>query len=201
MKFLCLSDLHNDLRITKKIIELDFDAILIAGDLTNFGTYLELTETLKALDFGKPVFFTFGNHDSNSDKKMFLKFLKENRQFVLLHNSYTKINDTIIYGMPYSLRFKNWWWQAEEKDFEKYLPKKHADILLFHQPPAGIGLATVDSAFGELETGSEAVRAFLESSTAKYCITGHIHEHEGEEALLGSVRVINAGLSLKIIEV
>ena len=25
MKFLCLSDLHNDLRITKKIIELDFD--------------------------------------------------------------------------------------------------------------------------------------------------------------------------------
>ena len=132
---------------------------------------------------------------------MFLKFLKENRQFVLLHNSYTKINDTIIYGMPYSLRFKNWWWQAEEKDFEKYLPKKHADILLFHQPPAGVGLATVESAFGELETGSEAVRAFLESSTAKYCITGHIHEHEGEEALLGSVRVINAGLSLKIIEV
>ena len=42
MKFACLSDLHNDLRVVTKLFELEFDAILIAGDLTNFGTSKEL---------------------------------------------------------------------------------------------------------------------------------------------------------------
>ena len=202
VKFVCLSDLHNDLRVVTKLFELEFDALLIAGDLTNFGTLEELKVILEALDFGKPIIFTAGNHDGGCAKKEFKKILKTNKNLHYLENSYVKINGITIYGMPQTLRFKNWWFMVnKEADFEKYLPKEHADILLFHQPPAGVGLATVESAFGEHDTGSEAVRAFLESSSAKYCITGHIHEHEGEETFLGPVKVINAGLSLKIIEV
>ena len=58
MKFVCLSDLHNDLRVVTKLFELEFDALLIAGDLTNFGTLEELKVILEALDFGKPIIFT-----------------------------------------------------------------------------------------------------------------------------------------------
>lgn len=203
MKFACLSDLHNDLRVVTKLFELDFDAILIAGDLTNFGTLEELQTILKALDFGKPIIFIAGNHDGGCAKTKFRKFLKTNKNLHYLQNNYLIINGITIYGMPQTLRFKDWWFMVnKESDFENYLPKKHADILLFHQPPAGVGLAMVESAFGEHDTGSEAVRVFLESSTAKYCITGHIHEHEGKTAIVGSVNIINAGIKqIKIIEV
>ena len=202
MKFACLSDLHNDLRVVTKLFELEFDAILIAGDLTNFGTSKELKTILKALDFGKPVIFIAGNHDFGVTGEKFKKFLEPRKNFHFLKNSYVTINGIKIYGMPQSLIFKNWAFMIKEKEFEKYLPKEHADILLFHQPPAGVGLATVESAFGEYDAGSEAIRAFLESSTAKYCITGHIHEHEGKTATIGSVKIINAGTkNIKIIEV
>ena len=203
MRFACLSDLHNDLRVVTRLFELEFDALLIAGDLTNFGTLEELKVMLDALDFGKPIVFIAGNHDGGCAKTKFKKLLKTNKNLHYLQNTYITINGVTIYGMPQTLRFKDWWFMVnKEKDFEKYLPKKHADVLLFHQPPAGAGLATAESAFGEYDTGSEAIRTFLEGSTAKYCITGHIHECEGKTASIGSVKVINAGTKqIKIIEV
>ena len=205
MKILATSDIHNDLRFCAEIvnsaIENKVDIITISGDLTNFGTQKELQLVINNLDCQIPVVFTGGNHDSDFGSSKFKKFLAKYPNFYRLQNEYIEIKGVKFYGMPYSLRFRNWWFMCDEKDFNDYLPKEHVDIILAHQPPSHEKISMCESAFGECDIGSTTVSSYLESSTAKYYLCGHVHECGGNSAIIGNTKVINCANSIKIIEI
>jgi Icc-related predicted phosphoesterase len=59
-------------------------------------------------------------------------------------------------------------------------------VLVVHSPPKGY----VD---GPRELGSEAVLRTIEEKRPRVAICGHIHEAAGEEAVVGTTRVLNVG--------
>lgn len=202
MKIACIADIHNDLRFLKELLLIDYDVLVIAGDLTNFGGSKEVKHVLNALDDSKPTVFIAGNHDRSLGEEKMRKWLANKPNLYYLENSFTVIKGIKFYGMPQTLRFMNWYFMLDkDEEFNKFLPRGNVDIMIGHQPPRGCGLDAVESAFGERETGSEVVRSFLETSKIKYYITGHIHEYAGKTAMLGTTKVINASNTIKIIEI
>lgn len=202
MKIACIADIHNDLSFLKELLLIDYDVLVIAGDLTNFGGSKEVKHVLNALDDNKPTIFIAGNHDRSLGEEKMKKWLVSKPNLHYLQNDYFELEGVIFYGMPQTLRFKNWYFMLDkDKDFEQYLPTKRVDIFLGHQPPSRCGLDVVESALGEIETGSEVVRSFLETSKVKYYITGHIHEYAGKSAMLSNTKIINVSNTIRIIKI
>lgn len=63
MKLLVLSDLHLDNANVKLAAGLDFDAIILAGDLCNSGVHGTAWLAQKEVCAGKPVIYIQGNHE------------------------------------------------------------------------------------------------------------------------------------------
>lgn len=197
LKILATSDLHSDLRTCVEIIEKaraeQVDCILIAGDLTNFGTVKEADLIFENLECEIPIFLTLGNHDGNCLKSKKLKSIKN---ITVLIDKTTTFKGIKIFGSPYSLKFKNWWYQTDEKDFKKHLPKEPVDLLIMHQPPTG---SFVETVFGEADLGSETLTEYLKTTTAKFCFVGHNHEAAGTETTIGNCKVINCAFRMKVV--
>ncbi len=67
MKLLVLSDVHGNSRYLGRVIDVvrDFDALLIAGDLSNYGSGMDgvLSVLKEVVSTGVPVITVLGNMD------------------------------------------------------------------------------------------------------------------------------------------
>jgi Icc-related predicted phosphoesterase len=63
-------------------------------------------------------------------------------------------------------------------------------VAVIHTPPLD---TRADRLTSGGHVGSAAVRAFLEETQPALCISGHIHESEGEDRI-GRTKVINPGM-------
>ncbi len=68
MRLIAVTDIHGDHRKSRKLAEVlreeEFDALLVAGDLTHFSGSGEARKVLKPLlELGKPLFAVHGNCD------------------------------------------------------------------------------------------------------------------------------------------
>ncbi|NJD78592.1 MAG: metallophosphoesterase [Candidatus Methanoperedens sp.] len=191
MKLLALSDPHGDYSHIEAIREKaeSFDAVLIAGDLTNFGPDEEALELLGM--FKEPVLAIPGNCDNPS----ILKLLDETG--VNLHNSFRIIGDLTFIGVggsnptPFNTPF-----ELSEKKIGEYigtLLSKLNDskkiILLSHAPP----LNTTDK-LPRGNVGSEALARFLGRFDLIVC--GHIHEARGS-VCSNNTLVVNPGVAAR----
>lgn len=189
MKLLVLSDLHGDYSHVKGLREKagDFDAVLIAGDITDFGPddrVLDLVEM-----FSEPVLAIPGNCDNPS----ILELLDGNT--VNLHNSCHTIEGLTFVGLggsnptPFNTPFE----MSEneiEKNMEKLLDGQKGRLaLLSHAPPRN----TTDKVPGG-NVGSEALAGFLGRFDLIVC--GHIHEARGS-VKEGETLVVNPGQASK----
>jgi Icc-related predicted phosphoesterase len=183
MKLLALSDFHGDYSIREK--SYDFDAVLIAGDITDFGPDEHALELLKM--FKEPVFAVPGNCDNMS----LLKILDE--KTTSLHNSYYTMGDLTFIGLGGSNPTPfNTLLELSEKRIGEYigrllskLTKCKRIILLSHAPP----LNTMDK-LPHGNVGSEAIARFLGRFDLIVC--GHIHEARGSVNVNGTL-VVNPG--------
>ncbi|KCZ71154.1 putative phosphoesterase, ICC [Candidatus Methanoperedens nitroreducens] len=189
MKLLALSDLHGDYSHVQALCKKagDFDAVLIAGDITDFGPDERALELLKM--FKEPVLAVPGNCDNPS----ILKLLDENA--INLHNSrYTMAGLTFV-GLggsnptPFNTPF-----ELSEKRIGEYIGTLLANlsgrvILLSHAPPRN----TTDRVPGG-NVGSEALARFLRRFDLIVC--GHIHEARGSVRVNGTL-VVNPGMASK----
>lgn len=93
MKLLALSDPHGDYSHVEALRNKagDIDAVLIAGDITDFGPDEDALELLKM--FNEPVMAVPGNCDNPS----ILKILEENA--INLHNSSCTFGDLTFIGL------------------------------------------------------------------------------------------------------
>ncbi len=189
MKLLALSDLHGDYSHVIAIRDQagDFDTVLIAGDITNFGPDEHALELLKM--FKEPVLAVPGNCDNPSILKLLDKYALN------LHNLHRNIGGLNFVGLggsnptPFNTPF-----ELSEKKIGEYigtlLAKLHGRIvLLSHAPPRN----TTDKV-PHGNVGSEALARFLGRFDLIVC--GHIHEARGS-VHVNSTLVVNPGVASK----
>ena len=189
MKLLALSDLHGDYSHVESIRDQagDFDVVIIAGDITNFGPDERALELLKM--FAEPVLAIPGNCDNPS----ILKLLDENT--INLHNSVHTMEGLTFLGLggsnptPFNTPF-----ELSEKKIGDYVGillsrLNGRTVLLSHAPP----LNTTDRV-QRGNVGSEALTRFL--GRIELIVCGHIHEARGCVCVKGT-QVVNPGAASK----
>lgn len=191
MKLLALSDLHGDYSFVRTILDKAgvIDAVLIAGDLTDFGPDEKANELLCM--FKVPVLVVPGN----CDHPTIMKMLDQDKNAVNLHNSSYEFGGFTFMGLggsnptPFNTPF-----ELSEKKINEYIGtllsrSKGKLILLSHAPPRN---STDKLPFGNV--GSEALERFLGRFDLIVC--GHIHEARGTVQVNGT-RVLNPGMASK----
>lgn len=191
MRLLALSDLHGDYSHINAILEKagDLDAVMIAGDITDFGPD---EKALELLDMFKcPVFAVPGNCDYPS----LLKVLDENKNTINLHNSMHFFREFTFIGLggsnptPFNTPF-----ELSEKKIGEYVGtllsrSKGRNVLLSHAPP----LNTTDK-LPHGHVGSEALARYIRRFDLIIC--GHIHEARGSVKVNGT-SILNPGVASK----
>lgn len=189
MKIVVVSDthgLHRELKLPKG------DAIIHAGDITDYGTEKEVVDFLEwyeHLDFEYKIFIG-GNHDIYLDEYPvdLLELLPSN--VVYLRNRFVEINGVKFWGSPVTPDFMDWAFgkrREEMKEHWKYMPKE-IDVLITHTPPYGI----LDKSSNWESLGCKDLLVKVEELQPKYHIFGHIHasygqlKKEGTEYINGS---------------
>lgn len=155
----------------------------------------------------KHVVFTPGNHDF-----VFAKAIGTNRanyplalppDVHFLVDQSVVIDGVTFYGTPWSNKFGNWAFMAEEQELERSyrgIPEG-VDVLLSHGPAQGWG-DTIMQRGGTEHLGSHALSNRIMEQRPKWALTGHIHGGDHEPSTLisnGSVkwhtRIVNVSMT------
>lgn len=186
MKLLAISDVHSSGVDLSSLREERFDAVLLAGDISN-GSMSDVRKVLRHLsDLGSPVFFVPGNMDPRS-----LLEVHELEGCFNLHRNKSYLGSYSIGGVggglisPFSTRI-----EFSEGEIGSILESiGRVDIVVSHTPPFGTGLDRVRSG---INVGSKALRKYIEEYSPLLCVCGHIHESSGAEKI-GNTLAINPG--------
>lgn len=187
---LLLADLHGDYGKLDAFLELNPDAVFIAGDLTDMGPADAAEAFLSRIDV--PAFAVPGNCDPSE----MVDFL-ESSDCVCLHGASFDLGRISLIGIggsnptPFNTPF-----EMEEERIDAMLaailPRRRTtmhNVLISHAPPYGI----LDRAGGN-HVGSKGVRKYLSSFDLVCC--AHIHEDRGIAEVEGT-KVVNPGMASK----
>ncbi|MEM1607419.1 MAG: metallophosphoesterase [Candidatus Bathyarchaeia archaeon] len=172
------------------------DAIIICGDITNFGTVENAKNLLSMLSsVNIPCFFVPGNCDPPSIITLDFNSLK------CIHGRSILFGDLLLIGIGGSpiTPFNTFFEMSEEEIFEvlqKCLKTigdeargSHEMLVVSHSPPKNTKLDR--TAFG-LHVGSESLRRFIEEYKPLAVVCGHIHEAKGKDSI-GRTLIVNPG--------
>jgi Icc-related predicted phosphoesterase len=192
MRILVISDLHGSQAATETLAqrEVDWDLLLVAGDITDFGGGAEAARTLAPLrESGRPLACVRGN----CDRRGVADYLEEAGISVdgrgllraglgiagagggLLHRGFTP-NELSEEGL-----------EAELRAALTQLGRP-PDIILCHSPPNGTPLDRRHSS----HLGSHCLREILSEAAPRLWVSGHIHESRAS-ARLGPTNLLNPG--------
>lgn len=193
MKLLVLADIHGYLGHVSDIecVVDDCDAIVIAGDITDFGGGMQVRHVVSSLSiFAKPLFAVPGNCDLTGVENELQK------EHISLHGRHAPLNSIQFIGVGGSLPTGGVNAETGEATFRQLLQQGVSGlvstdnlVLVTHQPAYGIQLDLRQS--GQ-HAGSRAVREFIEKYQPILAISGHIHESCGVDQL-GSTTLLNPG--------
>jgi len=186
MKILVASDIHGSSSAIEKIIgqveEHRVDALIVSGDITNFGPISF------AIDFFKRIKVRTLAIPGNCDPLAIVTTLKE--LGINLHEEKVKMGNHLFIGWggsnptPFNTPFEN----SEDKIFSSLDNiMEEGAILVSHSPPRG----HVDWIPGFGHAGSDAVKKIVDKYKPRLVICGHIHEGRGFEK--GEVSYLNPG--------
>ncbi|MBE0522322.1 MAG: metallophosphoesterase family protein [Candidatus Methanoperedenaceae archaeon] len=187
MKLLALSDLHGDYSHVKALNYKagKIDAVLIAGDLTDFGPDEKALELLAM--FTEPVLAIPGNCDPPS----IMGLLDE--KGVNLHKSKRTIDDITFIGLggsnptPFNTPFELPEDEMAENVDALFQGLEGRIILLSHAPPKN----TLD----KLPYGNVGSTALAQApGKCDLIVCGHIHEARGTRRVNGTL-VVNPGVA------
>lgn len=189
MKLLIFSDIHSDKRALQKLMDIEADLYICAGDLVSWAKGLdEMAEILKPK--GEQVLLLPGNHESEAD----IVRVCEDYGFHNFHGEALHLDDIWVAGLGYSNPTPfNTPGEYSELDIANRLrpfAALHPLVLVCHCPPKDTDL---DGVREGAHFGSTAVRQFLEEQQPLRFFCGHIHECEGRETTVGATRGWNVG--------
>ncbi len=186
---LLIADLHGQFGKIDSFLELNPEAVFIAGDLTNMGPVDAVDDVLSRIDV--PCFAVPGN----CDPKEILDTL-EHSDAVCLHGSQMNLGKMSLVGVggsnptPFNTPF-----ELTDKQIDDLLTAATAkmekavhNILISHAPPYD----TLDLIKGE-HVGSQSVRRHIKNFDLVCC--AHIHEQRGVKDVDG-VKIVNPGAAM-----
>ncbi|HIH44171.1 MAG TPA: metallophosphoesterase [Candidatus Methanoperedenaceae archaeon] len=195
MKLLAIADLHGDYTHVNAIRERagSVDAILIAGDLTDFGPDEKAHELFDMLGSDVPVLAIPGNCDYPGILKVI-----EKAGAINMHNRTWKIDNTEFIGFggsnptPFGTPFEI----SEKKILENVgqlisRAKGERLVLLSHAPPKD----TLDRVPSGANAGSTALAD--RKGTFDLVVCGHIHESRGVMSNGNGSVIVNPGPAFK----
>ncbi len=193
MIVLALTDLHGRREMLHSILNAagPVDAILLGGDLTNFGTPEQAAELLAcARQVGVPVWAVAGNCDSAEIDRLLIE------QGVGLHARAAVIQGIGFQGLSAAPPWMPHMYHLTEDQLDEALcsgrarlPDVDHHVVLAHVPPHDCRLDRT-AVCGHV--GSRALRRFVDEHQPGLVICGHIHEARGTERL-GRTLVVNCG--------
>jgi Icc-related predicted phosphoesterase len=194
MLLLCLADIHGEGGGIASVLGdcPGIDAVVIVGDLTHLGGAEEAARVLDPiLASGVRVLAVPGN----MDRPGVLAWMEE--RGLSLHGRAVTIGSVGFLGLggssptPFGTPF-----EVPGRDARALLEaawpsvaSARCRVLVSHAPPRG---TRIDRTRAHLHAGSPEVRAFLEDHDVHVCLSAHIHEARGEDAV-GTARCVNPG--------
>lgn len=195
-KLLIFSDIHNDWRALERLLAVEADYYIAAGDQLTWSKGVERCgEILQQR--GDKVYVLPGNHESAEQiEGMCARFGLHN-----FHGRHIEVGPWQVAGLGYSnpTPFNTPGEYSEPQIAERL--QRFADlnplVLVCHAPPNGTAL---DQIRPGLHAGSRAVREFIEQRKPRYFFCGHIHEAEGVQAQIGETWAMNVGKAGHLLE-
>ncbi len=193
MRILAISDIHNACDRLRQIAASvgSCDVVLLAGDLTHFGSASDAARIVEVVrPIARTVFAVAGNCD---DEKIQRELESLN---VSLDGRGFELDGIGFFGLSGIPTWRSGMYQFTEEELAERLSRgfaevEHLDarILLAHVPPRDTHL---DRTWFGCHVGSIAVREFLDRHSVDLCVCGHIHEARGTQRLNAGT-VVNCG--------
>lgn len=189
MKLLVFSDIHNDKKALEKLMAIEADLYVCAGDLVSWSRGLDaMGEILKPR--AERMYVLPGNHESEGDIAAFCARFG----FTAFHGKSIVVDGVHIAGLGYSNRtpFDTPGEYTEAQLAERLKPFAGLEplVLICHCPPKDTPLDGVKEG---AHFGSPAIAEFLAAYEPVRFFSGHIHETEGVDCMIGHTRGVNAG--------
>jgi uncharacterized protein len=194
MKIISFGDVHMATRNLDRMGEImrDCDLVIVSGDLTNFGGAADAGKVIGDVRARCPSVLAL---PGNLDRREVVSFLE--REGVALHGRGLVCDGVAIFGCGGSnvTPFNTPMELSEDEIYATLMAgyeqvRGHRPLLMVcHTPPFE---TRCDRIVGGKAVGSTAARRFIEEVKPDVCISGHIHESAGEDAI-GPTRVFNAG--------
>lgn len=196
MKLLIFSDIHNDWKALERLLSIDADYYIAAGDQVTWGKGIERAGEILA-QHGDKVYVLPGNHES---AEMVAGMCARHRLHDL-HERHIEVGKWQVAGLGYSSPTPfNTPGEYSEAQIEERL-QRFADltplVLVCHAPPYGTLLDRIKPG---LHAGSRSVREFIEKYQPAHFFCGHIHEAEGVAIEMGRTRARNVGKAGHLLE-
>ncbi|MEN6517120.1 MAG: metallophosphoesterase [Methanospirillum sp.] len=188
MDVLLIADLHGNFGKIENFLDLHADAMIVAGDITNFGPVDTVDGLFSRIDI--PCFAVQGNCDPRE-----IMDVLEHSDAVLLHGSRLSLGRITFAGLggsnptPFGTPF-----ELSEEEIDRVLSSSVRamertvhNVLVSHCPPMG----ALDEVDGQ-HVGSTSVRNHMKAFDLVCC--AHIHEQRGVTELDG-VKIVNPGVA------
>jgi len=195
MKILAIADLHADENALDRLRVLagknSYDAVLVAGDVTNNGPVSYASDLLGLFPHALCV---HGNMDPSQVSTLLSQRGANVHARRVPFGAKKEWNIVGLGGSnptPFHTPSEN-----SEEEIARILSGSGLDefsILLSHPPPHGV----FDTVAGGVHVGSKAVFSAIEKHKPLMCICAHIHEHEGQ-AVLGDTLVVKLPPAMKL---
>ncbi len=198
MKILAFSDIHQNKKVAREIVEssVKADVIIGAGDFATCGQ--GASDTIDILKMASiPVIIVPGNHDNIAE----LKSLCDNWPLgYFLHGDSVEIDRFVFLGLGGEIPARNnahWNESLSEKTAEEILSNsQNYDVLITHTPPLG----HVDVEEDGIHDGSEAILHAIEKQQPKLNLCGHMHFSWGQSSQVRKTEIYNLGPRLNWFE-
>jgi Icc-related predicted phosphoesterase len=196
VKLLIFSDIHNDWKALDRLLAIEADYYIAAGDQVTWGKGIDRAGEILAQRSDK-MYVLPGNHESaEMVAGMCARYGLHD-----LHGRHIQVGKWHVAGLGYSsptpFHTPGEYSEAEIEERLRKFSEFSPLVLVCHAPPYGTAL---DQVRPGLHAGSRSVREFIEKYQPEHFFCGHIHEAEGVEIAMGRTRAQNVGKTGHLLE-
>jgi Icc-related predicted phosphoesterase len=196
LKLLIFSDIHNDWKTLERLLGVEADLYISAGDQVTWSKGLDRCGQILQ-SRGDKVYVLPGNHESAAQiAEMCARYGLHD-----FHQRHIQVGQWQVAGLGYSsptpFHTPGEYTEPQIADRLQRFADLSPLVLICHAPPYGTAL---DQVHPGLHAGSTAVRDFIQHYQPGHFFCGHIHESEGVAIQIGKTRARNVGKAAHLLE-